>query len=309
MARAPSASRRVPARIIAADLSEDLNSDLAILQVSGVKQPPAPINPLVKFEPDLGMTYVAAGFPLGGIVGRIVDTKGNPSVTITGGRISALRKDDHGVQLNIIQVDGSLQPGNSGGPIVDEKTGRLIGLAVAKVNGVDTIGFVVPSEQLRRVLAGRVGAVDLTLQNAPQGTADLTVKAQLVNPKGTLRGVVVHAAPLGAGAGLKPNPDGSWPVLPNSTQSELQFDQNSTATGRVQVQLSGQGPESRKVLIQTAHRDFRDQLVYGKPREVELPEKPGRILPPGAFERRSGCSPAGACPSWETLSIPTRTAS
>jgi S1-C subfamily serine protease len=281
----PLREQLLPARIVAADFSEDLNSDLAILQVSGVKQPPTPINPLIRFDLSEGMTYIAAGFPLGGIVGRITESRGNPSVAITGGRISALRRDDQGI-LNVIQVDGSLQPGNSGGPILDEKTGRLIGLAVAKVNGVDTIGFVVPAEQLRRVLAGRVGALDLSLQNSPQGTADLSVRAQLVNPKGTLKGVVVHAAPLSAGAGLRPNPDGSWPPLPNTTPVELHLDANSpTASGRVQLSLSGQGPESRKVLIQTAHRDFRDQLVYGKPREVELPEKPGRILPPGAFQR------------------------
>ena len=211
-----------------------------------MKQPPSPINPMIRFDLSEGMTYVAAGFPLGHIMGRITESQGNPSVTITGGRVSALRRDDQGF-LNVIQVDGSLQPGNSGGPILDEKTGRLIGLAVAKVNGVDTIGFVVPVEQLRRVLAGRVGAVDLTLQNAPQGTAELSVRAQLVNPRGTVKGVVVYAAPLAAGAGLRPRPDGSWPALPKSNPIELKFDPGSSiASGRVEVALSGQGPESRK---------------------------------------------------------------
>ena len=59
----------------------------------------------------------------------------------------------------------------------------------------------------------------------------------------------------------------------------------AVASGQVQVALSGQGAAARKVLIQTAHKDLRGKLVYSKPKEFELPEKPGRILPPGQFQR------------------------
>ena len=50
------------------------------------------------------------------------------------------------------------------------------------------------------------------------------------------------------------------------------------ASGRVEVALSGQGAAARKILVQTAHRDTRGQLVYAKPREIELPERPGRVM-------------------------------
>ena len=93
-----------------------------------------------------------------------------------------------------------------------------------------------------------------------------------------MQGVVVHIAPASAGS-ISPNSDGSWPPLPNTKPVELKKDAKTPfATGRVQVSLSGQGDDARKVLIQTAHRDNRGQLVYLKPREVELPEK-------GAFGR------------------------
>jgi hypothetical protein len=49
------------------------------------------------------------------------------------------------------------------------------------------------------------------------------------------------------------------------------------ASGKVQVALSGEGAAARKILVQTAHRDTRGKLVYSKPREIELPEKPGRV--------------------------------
>ena len=86
----PREEQVLPAQVIAADLSEDHGSDLAFLVVRGVKRPPALINPLTRFEPSEGLTYVAAGFPLGAMMSAVTDSKGNPSVTITGGRISAL---------------------------------------------------------------------------------------------------------------------------------------------------------------------------------------------------------------------------
>ncbi|MGO9469812.1 MAG: trypsin-like peptidase domain-containing protein [Isosphaeraceae bacterium] len=272
------------AHIAAADLSEELNTDLAFLVVEGVNRPPQPINPLVRFEPSEGVPYICAGFPLGGMIGKVTETHGNPSVTITGGRISALRRDDHG-QLNVIQVDGSLQPGNSGGPIIDEKTGKLIGVAVAKVSSVDTIGFVVPAEEVRRCLAGRVGAIQLKRLDTSQTTA-LEVKAQLVDPKRLVQSVVVHVAPAAGASALAPDSAGNWPALPNTSPVELQKDDKTlTASGKVQVALGGQDEAGRKILIQTAHRNGAGQLVYSKPKEIVLPEKAGPVVTSGSLMR------------------------
>jgi hypothetical protein len=280
----PQKEQSVPAQIIAADTTEDFSTDLAILVVKGVKNPPKPLSVFAKSETTEGMAYTGAGFPLGGMLSKVNDNKGNPSVTITRGGIARLVNDDHG-QLDLFQVDGSLQPGNSGGPIVEEKTGKLIGVAVAKVGSVDTIGFVVPAEQVRRTLAGRIGYLGLTLQAMQQGSADLQINAQVVDPKNVVKGVTVHVAPASAGM-ISPNSDGSWPPLPNSTTVELERDQKvAMASGKVKVTLSGQGVAARKVLIQTAHRDQRNQLVYSKPKEYELPERPGPIVQQGQLQR------------------------
>jgi S1-C subfamily serine protease len=274
----------LPAQLIAADSTGDMATDLAFLVVQGVRRPPNAINPLLKMEPVEGMPYVAAGFPLGELLSRVAEAKGNPSVTITSGRLASLRRDDAG-QLALLQVDGSLTHGNSGGPIVDEKTCKLLGVVVGGIEKVSTIGFIIPAEQVRRCLAGRVGAIDLTLQEIQENFAALQIKAQVVDPKKGVQAVLVHAGAAASVGAVNPNADGSWPPLPNTTGVELHRDPStSSASGRVNVNLSGQGKESRKVLIQTAHRDTRGQLVYSKPKEYELPEKPGRIRPPGALE-------------------------
>jgi regulation of enolase protein 1 (concanavalin A-like superfamily) len=275
----------LPAQVIGADSSGDISNDLAFLVVKGVKQAPTPINVNAKSDTTEGMAYTGAGFPFGGILAKVNESKGNPGVTITRGGISRLVKDDHGY-VDLFQVDGSLQPGNSGGPIVEEKTGKFIGVVVAKMGAVDTIGFVVPAEQLRKTLAGKIGALDLTLNAIQKDSADLEIKAEIVDPEGGgVRDVVILAS-TAASAAISPNSDGSWPPLPNSTPIGLLHDpKTQSASGKVKIALTGEGAAARKVRIQSAFKDRKGQLVLSKPKEYELPEKPGRIRPPGILER------------------------
>jgi Trypsin-like peptidase domain len=279
-AQGPNLEESHPAQIIAADSSGNISKDLAFLIVNDVKRPPKPLDVLTKSDATEGMTYTAAGFPFGGILSKVNESKGNPGVTITGGRISRLVKDDFGL-LDLYQVDGSLQPGNSGGPVVEEKTGKFVGVVVAKMGAVDTIGFVVPAQELRGALAGRVGGLMMTLKDIQSSSASLEVKAQIVDPKAKVKDVLIHVAPASAGS-ISPNGDGSWPPLPNTTAVQLQRDPKfAMAAGNVQVALSGTGDAARKILIQTAHRDLQGKVVYSKPKEIELPKKPGPILDMG----------------------------
>ena len=60
-------SRRLR-EIIAADTTDEFSTDLAILLVRGVKNPPKPLSVFAKSDTTEGMAYTGAGFPLGGML-------------------------------------------------------------------------------------------------------------------------------------------------------------------------------------------------------------------------------------------------
>ena len=68
------------------------------------------------------MQLAAFGYPFGRMLAA---DKGYPTVSVNTGTITALRRK--GGKLSTIQLDASVNPGNSGGPVVDKK-GNLIGI-------------------------------------------------------------------------------------------------------------------------------------------------------------------------------------
>ena len=87
-------------------------------------------------------TLVVFGFPLGR---DLAVTEGSyPSVTVTIGRVTALRKDKG--ELAGIQLDASVTHGNSGGPVVDSH-GKVIGILEAGISGA-ALNFAIPVERL-----------------------------------------------------------------------------------------------------------------------------------------------------------------
>ena len=75
--------------------------------------------------------------------------------TVTRGIVSALR-DAGGVTL--IQTDAAVNPGNSGGPLVDRQ-GFVLGVTTMKLIGqAESLGFAVAADHARPLLDGREGA-------------------------------------------------------------------------------------------------------------------------------------------------------
>ena len=98
----------------------DPNNDIALLK-GNFK--PRSFYPISRKSPKLLMDVYVAGHPFGQDI--------STSVKVTKGIVSSLT----GIANNFsnMQIDAALQPGNSGGPIMNDK-GNVIGVAVAKLD-------------------------------------------------------------------------------------------------------------------------------------------------------------------------------
>jgi S1-C subfamily serine protease len=100
-------------------IAEDRQNDLAILK-SEIK--PDFVFPLAGSNPYALQDIIVAGYPFGEVF--------SSTIKFTKGIVSSLA--GVGNNYSEIQIDAAIQPGNSGGPIVDER-GNVIGVAVAKL--------------------------------------------------------------------------------------------------------------------------------------------------------------------------------
>ncbi|HSQ58380.1 MAG TPA: trypsin-like peptidase domain-containing protein, partial [Gemmata sp.] len=175
----------ITARAVA--LAGDADVDLAILRVTGVKTLPKPIDYLASPKLVETMPVYLFGFPFGE---ALAAGNGAPAITVGKGSVSSLRYDEKN-QLAVVQIDGSLNPGNSGGPVVDSK-GRLVGVAVATLRNGQGIGFAVPAAELAKVLKGSLGRVHVTATKAGEGKFKIRAEVGVIDPTASLRGVTLH---------------------------------------------------------------------------------------------------------------------
>jgi len=130
---------RAPART-------DTNLDLALLNVPGLGGPALAFRsgPTIR----RGEGVVAYGFPLAGLLSS--DPK------LTRGEVNGLR--GLGDNPNQFQISAEVQPGNSGGPLVDMQ-GHVVGVVVSKLNA--------------QAVARRTGDIAQNINFAVQGQAAL----------------------------------------------------------------------------------------------------------------------------------------
>jgi S1-C subfamily serine protease len=115
-------------------LGADEDTDIAVVKVDGDHLQPAEFGDSDRLK--VGQPVLAIGNPLG--------LPGGP--TVTSGVVSSLHRNirlGDGDGLPVIQTDAAVNPGNSGGPLVDLQ-GRVIALNAATIPYAEGIGFAVP---------------------------------------------------------------------------------------------------------------------------------------------------------------------
>ena len=203
--------RRLPAEIVAAAPE----NDLAILKITGVPDLPTPIDVVQETEPVETMPVYVFGFPFGP---GLAAGRGNLSVVVGKGSVSSIRTDGDG-RVSVVLIDGALNPGNSGGPVVDTQ-GRLVGIAVASIQGAN-IGFVIPRPHLLAMMNGRPEGLLVTAGVPRDGTVELALDVPLLDPFNKLK-KISFLYDLGAVGDVKPRQNGqeiAWGQLPGTRKS------------------------------------------------------------------------------------------
>lgn len=124
-------------------LFSDPQLDIAFILASSPEVVPLPLD--WEEEAVRGRRVVAMGFPL-------ASRFGDERVSISSGMILGVGEvRDLGVPGDLIRIDAVVSPGNSGGPLWDLSTGRVVGIVFAKAGSLsDAAGnsFAIPIQRL-----------------------------------------------------------------------------------------------------------------------------------------------------------------
>ncbi|HTU27496.1 MAG TPA: serine protease [Pirellulales bacterium] len=252
----------LPAGIVAQD---DVH-DLAVLKVEGAPDKVKAIKPNLEKIPEL-TPLVTLGFPFGGMLAA---SKANPTITITRADLTSYKPI--GNDMSLLQLQGSLNPGCSGGPVVDT-TGKLCGVQVQTIRG-SGLGFAIPTDEVVRMVQGRLSTWRAAIAKDDSGEYNVEYRVQLVDPMKRINDLQLRYVP-----GAVPIPSitefrAAPAALAGAKSVELARD-GQWAVGSFKMPVSGPGP--LVVTVQPTWIDGAKKKQLGRPELVRIslgPETP-----------------------------------
>lgn len=128
-------------------VASDQGNDLAVVKVDATGLPVADLG--TSSDLKTGQLVVAIGSPLG----TFTDSVTSGIVSATGRSLSVGGNGRGQEQLsNLLQTDAAINEGNSGGPLLDA-SGHVVGINVAVATSAQGIGFAVPIDAAKDVIA------------------------------------------------------------------------------------------------------------------------------------------------------------
>jgi S1-C subfamily serine protease len=238
--------------------------DLAVLKVSSLGRVPKAIEFRQTTQLAETMPLFILGFPFGDSLSA---TKTNPNITIGKGSVSSIRKDKSGKVVKI-QIDGALNPGNSGGPVVDVR-GNLVGIAVQTIQG-SNIGLTVPADEVTRMLEGSLGKPTITVTAAVNGaTPKYDIVVPVIDPLRKLRSASVHFVLKSIPA--DPAQAGKAQLASDAASRKLDLSlQGMVARAELPLDAKASQP-IKQITVQASFVTDKGKTVYLDPQVVVVP--------------------------------------
>jgi S1-C subfamily serine protease len=244
--------RTLPGEVIAVCQEQDL----AVLKVTAKDLPAAiDLSPTKMRET---MTIYTLGFPLGDVLAK--KDGQNPAVTIGKGGVGALPEDERG-KIRHVQLDGELNPGNSGGPIIDTE-GKLVGIAVSKIPGTK-ISFAIPAAELSELLKGSAGAVVVRNIRIEKDAAHLEIEVPLSDPMGKVKKIDFQYVRKDAvKTKVEMDKSGNWPKLAGGETVSVKIENGKAVA---QLKLPGGDKKATEFYFQSQYALGDGKPVYTQP--------------------------------------------
>lgn len=130
----------------------DERRDIAIIQVGGFELPVIQLG---------NSSAMSAGDPT-----LVIGSPKGLEGTVTSGIVSAVRELGDG--FKVIQTDAAVNPGNSGGPLINQN-GEAVGVVGFKLRNAENLNFAVPINYVRGLLSNPQGPMTLEAMRLRMG--------------------------------------------------------------------------------------------------------------------------------------------